>query len=243
MAEMREQAERFGARILDGEATGIDLAARPFTVETDDQILRAEALIVATGARARWLGIPSEKRLMGRGVSACATCDGFFFKGKEVVVVGGGDTALEDADYLSRLCAKVTVVHRRGELRASKAMQERAHANAKIAWELHRVVAEVVGESGVTGVVLEDVRDRSRRTLPCDGVFVAIGHDPNTRLLEGKLELDDAGYIVCRGRGSATSVPGVFAAGDVADPTYRQAVTSAGSGCVAAIDAERFLVH
>ena len=246
MAQTREQAERFGTRFLAGEVTRVSLAGPPFTVETDEQVITCDALILATGASARLLGLPSEKRLMGYGVSACATCDGFFFKGQEVLVVGGGDTALEEASYLTRFCSKVTVVHRRTELRASRFMQERARGNPKIVWELGKVVKEIhgeVGKGGVTGVTLTDARTGEEKRLACQGVFVAIGHQPNTRLLEGQLALDEAGYIQVQGRSTATGVAGVFAAGDVADHVYRQAVTAAGSGCQAAIDAERFLQH
>ena len=246
MVQFREQAERFGTRFVAGEVSRVSLAGPPFTVETDEQIFSCEALIIATGASARWLGLPSETRLRPAGVSACATCDGFFFKGQEVVVVGGGDTALEEATYLTRFCTKVTLVHRREQLRGSKVMQDRARANPKIAWALGRTVKEIhgeVGKGGVTGVTLTDPRTGADSHLACRGVFIAIGHQPNTGLFTGQLELDEAGYIVRRGCSTATSVAGVFAAGDVADHVYRQAITAAGSGCQAAIDVERYLQH
>jgi thioredoxin reductase (NADPH) len=245
MTSVREQAERFGTRFVTGQVTRIALGERPFTVETEDQVLTCDALVIATGASARLLGLESERRLMGRGVSACATCDGFFFKGQEVVVVGGGDIALEEANYLTRFASKVTIVHRRTELRASRFMQERARANPKIAWELDRTVARIEGDAGkggVTGVTLADVRTGEHHHLACQGVFVAIGHQPNTGLLRGQLDLDEAGYIQVQARSTATSVPGVFAAGDVADQVYRQAITAAAAGCKAAMDVERFLL-
>ena len=243
MELFRKQAERFGTRFELGDITAVDLTSRPFRITSSQKELRTRSLIVSTGASARLLGIESESRLMGHGVSACATCDGFFFREKEVLVVGGGDTAMEEATFLTRFCTKVTVVHRRAELRASKIMQEKALKNPKIAFIWNAVVDEVYGNptGGVTGVRLKDTRDGSTRDLETDGVFIAIGHDPNTKLFGGQLEMDARGYLLTRDKTTLTSVPGVFACGDVQDPSYRQAVTAAGTGCMAAIDAERWL--
>jgi thioredoxin reductase (NADPH) len=242
MELMRKQAERFGTRFEAGEVTRVDLSRRPFQLWIDDRLIRAQAVIVATGASAKWLGIPSEKKYQGRGVSACATCDGFFFRGVEVAVVGGGDTAMEEANFLSKFATRVHVVHRRDELRASKIMAERARKNPKIQLQLSSTVDEILGDGkAVTGVRLRSAKDGSTRELPLRGVFMGIGHEPNTRIFRGQLEMNDVGYIVVKAPTTLTSVPGVFAAGDVSDPSYRQAVTAAGSGCQAAIDAERFL--
>jgi thioredoxin reductase (NADPH) len=242
MEQMRKQAERFGTRFEAGEVTRVDLSRRPFQLWMDDRPIRAQAVIVATGASAKWLGIPSEKQYQGRGVSACATCDGFFFRGVEVAVVGGGDTAMEEASFLTKFATKVHVVHRRDELRASKIMAERARANPKIQLQLSSTVDEILGDGkAVTGVRLRSTKDGATRELPLKGVFMGIGHEPNTGIFRGQLEMNDVGYLVVRSPTTATSVPGVFAAGDVSDPSYRQAVTAAGSGCQAAIDAERFL--
>jgi thioredoxin reductase (NADPH) len=240
---MREQARRFGAQSKFEAAVEVDLEQRPFRVRTESASYLAEALIVATGASAKTLGLPSEQHLMGYGVSACATCDGFFFRGKEVAVVGGGDTAMEEAIYLTKFASKVTVVHRRGELRASKVMQDRALAHDKIDWRWHARPLEVVGtrEGGIEGLRLEDTRTGEQSVLPTQGVFVAIGHEPNTAIFRGKLAMDAVGYLRVEEPTSRTSVEGVFAAGDVMDPHYRQAVTAAGTGCRAAIDAERWL--
>jgi thioredoxin reductase (NADPH) len=240
MDAMEKQAARFGAEILPQTATGVDLSERPFGVWAGDQEWRARTLIVATGASAKWLGVPGEERLRGRGVSACATCDGFFFRDRELVVVGGGDTAMEEASFLTKFASKVTIVHRRDEFRASRIMQDRVLQNPKIAVAWNAVVEEVLGDDAVTGVRLRDVRDERTREHPADGVFMAIGHTPNTALFHDQLELAD-GYIVVAEPTTRTSVPGVFAAGDVTDVIYRQAVTAAGQGCKAAIDAERFL--
>src|SRR6266550_3718333 len=238
------QAERFGTVIIDGVVTKADLSRRPFHIEGDGgHKMLAETAIIATGASAKWLDIPSEKLLSGHGVSACATCDGFFFRGKEVGVVGGGDTAMEEATFLTKMASKVTVIHRRPELRASKVMQERAMANPKIAWAWNQEVTEVLGEkqTGVRGVRTRDTRTGEMREIPMGGLFIAIGHEPNTSLFKGQLAMDEVGYIKVAPGTTRTSVPGVFASGDAADPVYRQAVTAAGTGCMAAIDAERFL--
>ncbi|MGZ6211687.1 MAG: thioredoxin-disulfide reductase [Candidatus Binataceae bacterium] len=243
MDVFRRQAERFGTKFVFGEVTAVDLRKRPFKLTVGVSTIGAEALIVATGASAKLLGIESEKRLMGYGVSACATCDGAFFKNKEAVVVGGGDTAMEEATFLTRFCTKVTVVHRRSALRASKIMQDRAAANPKIAFIWNSVIEEIVGEqkTGVSSVWLKDRNTGASSDFRTDAVFVAIGHQPNTRLFEGQLEMDEVGYLkVCNGS-TYTNIDGVFAAGDVADKVYRQAVTAAGTGCMAAIDAERWL--
>jgi thioredoxin reductase (NADPH) len=238
---MRRQAQRFGAEFLDDNVTKVDFTRPPFGLETGTHgRYLAEAVIVATGANARWLGLPSEQRLLGHGISACATCDGFFFKAKDLVVVGGGDTAMEEALFLTRFASTVTVVHRRDRLRASPIMQERARHNPKISFRFNAEVVEVLGEQTVRGVRLRDVRTGATEEVPVGGLFVAIGHEPATAVFRGVLELDPQGYVVVRD-GTRTSVDGVFAAGDVHDRRYRQAVTAAGDGCMAAIDAERWL--
>jgi thioredoxin reductase (NADPH) len=239
--QMRAQAERFGASFLPGDVTSVDLGQRPFRIIVEgEQAVEAKALIIATGASAQYLGLPNERRLLGHGVSACATCDGYFFRGKDLVVVGGGDTAMEEALFLTKFATTVTVVHRRDKLRASKILQERAMKHEKITFVWNSVVDDILGDTVVTGVRLRNVVTGKLSELPCAGVFVAIGHKPNTELFKGQLAMDSKGYIVTHD-GTATSVPGVFAAGDVQDPRYRQAITAAGSGCMAAIDAERFL--
>jgi thioredoxin reductase (NADPH) len=241
MDVMRKQAERFGTEFVDDDVVGVELSSRPFTVKTAERTWHARALIVATGASARLLGLESERRLLGRGLSTCATCDGFFFKGQELVVVGGGDSAMEEATFLTKFASKVTIVHRRDTLRASKIMQDRARRNPKIAWALSRVVEEILGTDRVTGARLRDTETGKTQEIGAGGVFVAIGHTPNTQLFAGQLAMDAAGYVVTEAGSTRTSVPGVFAAGDVADHVYRQAVTAAGTGCMAAIDAERYL--
>ena len=241
MDVMRRQAERFGTEFVDDDVVGVDLSSRPFEVKTAERTWRARAIIVATGASARLLGLESERRLLGRGLSTCATCDGFFFKGQDLVVVGGGDSAMEEATFLTKFASKVTIVHRRDTLRASKIMQDRAHRNPKVAWALNRIVDEILGTDRVVGVRLRDPDTGATEELPAGGVFVAIGHTPNTQLFSGQLEMDPAGYLITDSGSTRTNVPGVFAAGDVADHVYRQAVTAAGTGCMAAIDAERFL--
>ena len=243
MEIFREQAKRFGTEVVLDTVTEVEFGKRPFRLTLDGgAVITADAVIVSTGASAKLLGIDSEKQLMGHGVSACATCDGFFFKGKEVIVVGGGDTAMEEANFLTKFAPKVTIVHRREEFRASKIMLERARQHPKIAWKLNATVAEIQGGAGgVTGVTLEDTRTGERSAFATQGVFVAIGHFPNTAIFKGKLEMNDVGYLTVKHPTTQTSVEGVFAAGDVADPTYRQAVSAAGEGCKAAIDAERWL--
>jgi thioredoxin reductase (NADPH) len=247
MEKMRKQAQRFGAEFVSGLVEEANLHERPFPLRLQAGPVKADTLIVATGATARWLGLPEELDFRTRigGVSACATCDGFFYKGKEVLVVGGGDTAMEEALFLTKFATRVTVVHRRSELRASKIMQDRARANEKVAWIFDSVVTRILGGpgQGVTGAVLENVKTGALTEVACGGVFMAIGHVPNTGIFKGQLETDENGYLLTHDGTTATSVPGVFAAGDVADHRYRQAVTAAGSGCMAAIDAERFLSH
>lgn len=251
MEEFRKQAERFGTEFLEAWITDVDLSERPFRLETSEFEIYAGTLIIATGASAKWLGIPGEAKVPdgygGNGVSACATCDGPLpsFRNRELVVVGGGDTAMEEATFLTRYASKVYVVHRRDKLRASKIMQEKAMKNEKIEFIWNTGVEEIVGtpETGVTGVRLRNLVTSEEKSLPCAGVFIAIGHKPNTDLFKGQLDLDDVGYIKTSGKSTATNVPGVFAAGDVQDNCYRQAVTAAGTGCMAALDSERFLDH
>jgi thioredoxin reductase (NADPH) len=239
--EMRAQAERFGTEFLSGTVTAVQLKARPLTLTLDDdQTIKAKTLIIASGASAMMLGLQSEMRLIGRGVSTCATCDGYFFRGKELVVVGGGDTAMEEALFLTRFATRVLVVHRRDTLRASKIMQERAFKNPEISFIWNSVVEEILGGDVVTGVRLHNVATGERSERSAAGVFVAIGHRPNTDLFQGQVDMDPRGYIVTQ-NGMATSAPGVYAAGDVQDPRYRQAITAAGSGCMAAMDVERYL--
>jgi len=241
MKEMRAQAERFGTAFLTGDVTAVEFSKHPFSITVDhDQTIDSRTVIIATGASAIQIGLKNEARLTGHGVSTCATCDGFFFRGKELVVVGGGDSAMEEATFLTKFATRVFVVHRRDKLRASKIMQDRAFKNERISFIWNTVVEDIHGDDVVSGVRLKNVVMGSTTTLPVSGVFVAIGHRPNTALFAGQLDMDAKGYIVTK-NGTATSVPGVFAAGDVQDSTYRQAVTAAGTGCMAAIDAERYL--
>ena len=244
MEKMKKQAERFGTRFITGDAVKVDVRQRPFLVESESGPLRCKTLIIATGASAKYLGLPSEKALLGYGVSACATCDGFFFKGKELVVVGGGDTAMEEATYLTRFATKVTVVHRRDSLRASKIMQERAKANPKIQWIWNTEVVQVhdPAKKKVSGVRLKDLKTGAERDFACDGFFLAIGHQPNTGFVKGQVDLDEKGYLLLK-KGTQTSVEGVFGCGDIHDVRYKQAVSAAGWGCMAALDCERYLAE
>jgi thioredoxin reductase (NADPH) len=240
--DMRAQAERFGTQFRHGHVTKVDLQIRPFRLTVDDEItLETRTLIISTGASANLLGLPSESRLMGHGVSTCATCDGFFFRGKEIAVIGGGDSAVEEATFLTKFASKVTLVHRRDKLRASKIMQDRAMNNDKIAFQWNSALEEVLGDNVVTGIRVRNVQTSKIEEIPLSGVFVAIGHTPNTSLFTGHIDMDEQGYIRTQANRSTTNIPGVFASGDVQDSHYRQAITAAGSGCMAAIDAERYL--
>lgn len=240
MQLFREQAARFSTTLTDADVTAADFRRRPFSVSTSEATYQCQSVIIATGASAKWIGLESETRLRGKGVSACATCDGFFFRGKRVCVVGGGDTALEEATFLTRFATSVTIIHRRDALRASKIMRERAQKNPKISFLWNTEVTEVLGDAHVTGLKLQDAQTHERRNLETDGLFVAIGHEPNTKIFAGQIELDQKGYIVVRDH-TKTTVDGVFVAGDVHDHRYRQAVTAAGFGCMAALDAEKWL--
>lgn len=243
MEKFQAQAERFGTKVVYDTVNEVDLSKRPFKIIADDGHYTADTLIIATGASAKWIGLESEMKLMGHGVSSCATCDGAFFRNKEVIVVGGGDTAMEEANFLTRFCSKVVVVHRRDSLRASKIMQDRAFANPKIEFIWDTAVEEIMGakETGVTAVKLKNLKTGDVREFPTQGVFVAIGHQPNTSVFKGKLDLHDNGYLKVKPGGVSTNVAGVFACGDVIDHHYRQAITAAGTGCMAAMDAEKFL--
>lgn len=248
MDVMRKQAQRFGAKTFFKEVTKVDFSERPFKVWTGDDLHTADSVIISTGATAKWLGIPSEEKYKGYGVSACATCDGFFFKDQKVIVIGGGDSAMEEANYLTKFASEVSVVHRREEFRASRIMLERAQKNPKIKFITDNVVKEILGEENmgqkkVTGAILENTKTGETQQVEVDGVFLAIGHKPNTELFEGMLDMDETGYLNVKGASSYTNIEGVFAAGDVADHVYRQAVTAAGMGCRAAIDAERWLAE
>jgi thioredoxin reductase (NADPH) len=243
---MRKQVHRFGAVSLYQEVTAVDFSQRPFVIKSYDETFTADAVIISTGASAKLIGLESEKKFMGYGVSACATCDGFFFRNQKILVVGGGDTAMEEANYLTKFASEVTIIHRREEFRASKIMLERAKSNPKIKFLMNKVVKEVLGkeEEGkktMTGVLLEDTKDHSTQIFEAQGLFIAIGHQPNTSLFKGILDMDETGYLILKPGSSYTNIEGVFAAGDVADHKYRQAITAAGSGCMAAIDAERWL--
>ncbi|HVX97124.1 MAG TPA: thioredoxin-disulfide reductase [Polyangia bacterium] len=246
MELFKAQAARFGTKIVTADVTSAELGKRPFHLVSSEGELDADAVIIATGASAKWLGIPSEQKFQNYGLSACATCDGALFRGRELIVVGGGDTAMEEATFLTRFATKVIIVHRREEFRASKIMLERAQRNPKIEFIMNAVIDEILGDlpkPGVTGVRLKDTRTGSVREMPIGGVFVAIGHEPNSKLFKGQLDMDPAGYLLVKPGSTATKIPGVFACGDVADHVYRQAITAAGTGCMAAIDAERFLAH
>ena len=241
MTRFREQAERFGTRFITADADAVDLSSRPYRITVGDLELAADSVIISTGATARMLGLESEGKLLGHGVSTCATCDGFFFRDQEIAVVGGGDTAIEEANFLTKFASKVTLIHRRDELRASKVMQERAFANPKVQFRWNSEVIEAFGDGKLTGVRLRDTVTGEESELAVTGLFVAIGHDPNTSLFTGQLDLDENGYILTEGGSTRTSVDGVFACGDVQDHIYRQAITAAGSGCMAAIETERHL--
>ncbi len=240
---MRKQAEKFGAKCVLAQVNSVDFTQRPFKVVAGEVVIEADTFIIASGASAKLLGLESEKHLLGHGVSTCATCDGFFFKGRELVVVGGGDTAIEEGLFLTRFASGVTIIHRRDKLRASKVLQERAFKNPKIKFLWDTVVREVIGdaEKGVTGVKIENVKTGETTIKECQGLFIAIGHNPNTEILKGQVEMNDNGYIITRDGATRTNIPGVFAAGDVQDHIYRQAITAAGSGCMAGMDAEKFL--
>lgn len=241
MMVTRKQAERFGTRFITKNVTKVDFSKRPFKLWIDEDLYQAKTVIISTGASAKYLGLENERRLLGRGVSACATCDGAFFKDQEVCVVGGGDTAMEEANFLTRFASKVYIIHRRNEFRASKIMVDRALKNPKVSVIYNSQLVDVLGEKGVTGIKVKNTESGEVQEMKMDGVFIAIGHKPNTDLFRSQLETNEVGYILTKGKSTYTSVPGVFAAGDVQDPIYRQAISAAGTGCMAAIDAERWL--
>lgn len=242
MGHFRKQAERFGTRFIQKNATAVDFKSKPFKIFIDNEVVLAKTVIISTGAATKWLGIESESRLLGKGVSSCATCDGAFFRGAKLIVVGGGDSAMEEANFLTKFASEVTVVHRRDTFRASKIMIDRAHNNPKIKFILDSEVEEILGDEAVKGVRLKNLKDGKTQEVPAEGVFVAIGHEPNTTFLKGHVELDPKGYVVLKKRPTTTTnIPGVFAAGDVQDTIYRQAITAAASGCQAAIDAQHYL--
>ena len=241
MEKLKKQALRFGTEFIDDVVTEIVGTSSPFTIKTATRSIQTKAVIIATGASAMWLGVPGEERLQGKGVSACATCDGFFFRGKDIVVVGGGDTAMEEATFLTRFANSVKIVHRKDEFRASKIMVEKAKNNAKISFVMNTVVEEIVGEDRVTSLRTKNVITNEAADVACDGIFMAIGHKPNTKIFEGLIDLDEKGYIVLPSKSTATNIPGIFACGDVADHIYRQAITASGTGCMAALDAERWI--
>jgi len=241
MENLKKQALRFGTEFIDDVVLEVVGTSSPFTIKTATRSIQSKAVIIATGASAMWLGVPGEERLQGKGVSACATCDGFFFRGKDIVVVGGGDTAMEEATFLTRFANSVKIIHRKDEFRASKIMIEKARNNAKISFVINTVVEEIVGEDHVMSLRTRNVLTNEIADLACDGIFMAIGHKPNTKIFEGLIDLDEKGYIVLPSKSTATNIPGIFACGDVADHIYRQAVTAAGTGCMAALDAERWI--
>ena len=241
MEKLKKQALRFGTEMIDDVVTEVVGMSSPFTIKTATRSIQSKAVIIATGASAMWLGVPGEERLQGKGVSACATCDGFFFRGKEIVVVGGGDTAMEEATFLTRFASKVTIVHRREEFRASKIMIDKAKNNPKIELVMNTTIEEILGDDHVTSLRTRNVVSGEEGTITCDGIFMAIGHKPNTAIFKGLIDLDEKGYIVLPSKSTATNIQGIFACGDVADHVYRQAVTAAGTGCMAALDAERWI--
>lgn len=241
MEKLKKQALRFGTEFIDDVVTEVVGTSSPFTIKTATRSIESKAVIIATGASAMWLGVPGEDRLQGKGVSACATCDGFFFRGKEIVVVGGGDTAMEEATFLTRFASKVTIVHRREDFRASKIMIDKAKNNPKIELIMNTTIEEILGDDHVSGLRTRNVVSGEEGAITCDGIFMAIGHKPNTAIFKGLIDLDEKGYIITNARSTATNIPGIFACGDVADHVYRQAVTAAGTGCMAALDAERWI--